>query len=221
MRLFLFLFAISIIFCSCNNDKAISTNAKDTTNISDEGLIFYEIENEVLFREIEMFIDSSICYNYLERIFISTYGNKKRFDGSEEHFDSSHFNALINIINNNKIVELYIDNFEDTMECILYHPLCPPWSFSEPSRHPLMTFSKVKETIVLMEYWNIKGIKLPEDAMWKYIKDCFPEGYKIYQNNKDTNNVFIPQKIALGGGLEWHLKFKDGKLVKKEEWILE
>lgn len=195
-KIVFYVFTISVLICSCNsnNDRTINTNAKDTTNISDKELIFYEIKNKVLIREIEMYMDSINNYNYMKKIYSSTFESEW---GWLESFNFKY--------KKNKIVNLIITKFEDITKYTLYYPLNPPSLF--------YTFSKVNDIMVVISYDYIRDIKLPDSVMWKYMKDYFPEQYELYKKNKDSKS------IVSGGGLEWHLTFKNEKLIDKEEVI--
>jgi hypothetical protein len=205
MKKILLLLAINLIFCSCNseNNRTINIDDKNTSGVSDKELIFYEIENEILVKEIEMFVDSSNNYDYVEKIYSSMYEG--------ERFDTSDFNALNESAN--KIVQLYVYQHGDIIDYTLCYPLYPPYSSNLPNFY-FSIFSKVKDIMVIISSWSMSDIKLPADIMWKYMKDYFPDDYKLYQKNKNG-------RMALGGGLEWHLTFKKGKLIDKEEVITE
>ncbi len=59
VKTFFLIFVINIVFCACNsndhNSKNINSKTKPDTS---EKLIFYEINNEDLVRQIEMYMDS-------------------------------------------------------------------------------------------------------------------------------------------------------------------
>ncbi len=164
LKTILFVLAI-IIFCSCNNYKTIPESKE---------LIFYEITNEDLVHEIEMYIGSVDVHN-----------------------------------NEEKIMNVYVIQLNDTT----IYELSYATSAFGLIVNPLTIFAKVKENIVAFSYHNAKGIKMPDSLAWKYLKDYFPKEYEYYQKNND----YPPP--TTGGGIEWRLTFKDGKLIDKEEMM--
>jgi len=198
------LFIISMLICSCNSDNNRQINIDNSNKIEkisdtpDNKLIFYEINNEILVNEIKMYMDSINNKNYMKKIYSSTFEEEW---GWLESFSFKY--------KKNKIVSVGITKVDDITKYILFYSLDPPSLF--------YTFSKVDDIMVIIYYDNIRDIKLPDSVMWRYMKDYFPKEYKIYIENKDNDKVFITS--TAGGGLEWHLIFKDGILIDKTEEI--
>ena len=72
IRKFLLILAVVIILSSCNNTKNNAINDKNTVIVSDTtkiNLPFYEITNETLRHEIEMYMDSANSYSYVKKIY--------------------------------------------------------------------------------------------------------------------------------------------------------
>jgi hypothetical protein len=177
-RLFFILLLINILICSCSkdNNKTIDIINKDISVVSDKELIFYDIKNEVLTKEIKMFLDSINNYSYMKKKYSSTFEEEWGWVAPFKFEPKK-----------NKIVEISVTKFENVTFYTLYYPLNPPVSVS--------TFSRVNNIMVNIFYGYNPDIELPDSIMWKYMKDYFPKEYEFYQKNED-NNMFLASNLS-------------------------
>jgi hypothetical protein len=125
----------------------------------------------------------------------------------------------------NKIIRIGITRRSDST---IYH-ITEPFSKYE-MEHSLTLFSKIKGYLVAVSFVGIKDICLPEDFIWKYLKDYFPEEYEVYLENleniclifydEDGNEYYeeVLYTPPTGGGLEWELIFKNDSLIDKKTY---
>ena len=75
LKILFFIFAISIIFSSCNNNNN-TLNEKVLSDTTESNLLFYEIDNEILVNEIRIYMDT-VEYDVKEKIVVAHISHSK------------------------------------------------------------------------------------------------------------------------------------------------